>query len=73
MKNDITQAEYESALEVAGFHHCPFFPGHVHTTMKDGTLAHFCEAAAQDQFETRREVLADLIQSRDWEEREAAK
>ena len=67
MKRDYTQAEYEVALEQAGFTRDDF-PGHVATRFADGTVGHICEAAAQDMFDTRREVLADLIGTRDWED-----
>ena len=65
-QQDYTEAEYEVALEQAGFRRCDF-PGHVQTTFANGSVGHICEAAAQDMFETRREVLADLIATRDWE------
>jgi hypothetical protein len=65
---DYTKAEYEAALVWAGFRRCDF-PGHVEFTMSNGEVAHFCEAAAKDMFDTRREVLADLKASVEWEEK----
>jgi len=63
---DLTEAEYEQALLDNGFTRGRL-PGHVSTKFADGTVGHISEAAAQDMFPTRREVLADLIATRDWE------
>lgn len=63
---EYTEAQYEQALVDNGFTRGDF-PGHVKTTFADGSVGHICEAAAQDMFETRREVLADLIATRHWE------
>ncbi len=66
MKRDYTKTEYEQALLDAGFTRGDL-PGHVKTTFADGSVGHICEAAAQDMFDTRREVLVDLIATRHWE------
>jgi hypothetical protein len=66
MEQDYTQPQYEAALLEAGFFY-DGFAGHVATTI-NGEVVHICEAAAQDMFDTRREVLADLIATRKWEQ-----
>ncbi len=66
-KQDFTAEEYEQALLDAGFCRSGL-AGHVLTKFANGTVGHICEASAQDMFDTRREVLADLIATRDWED-----
>jgi hypothetical protein len=68
MKQDYTQAEYEQALTDNGFTRDDAMTSyHVRTQDKDGNWFNINEGAAFDMFETRREVLADLIATRDWE------
>jgi len=65
---EYTPEQYEQALVEAGFHRS-LMPGHVVTTLKNGTVAHFCEAASQDDygFGAYRSILADLCEQRAWE------
>jgi len=64
---DLTPSEYEVGLREALLEHSVKFPGHVFTVLSNGRIAHFCEAAALDMFDTRREALADLIATVAWE------
>jgi len=66
LPGDFTEAQYEQALVDNGFTRSDLL-GHVKTSFADGTVGHICEAAAQDMYTTRREVLADLIATRHWE------
>jgi len=65
---EYTPEQYEQALVAAGFRRS-LIPGHVVTTLKNGHIAHFCEAASQDDFGfgSYRSILADLCGQRAFE------
>lgn len=66
--SDFTHTEYERALLSNGFERCRCISSHhLHSALNDGTLAHFNEAAAEDDCNTLREQLAYLIDARDYE------
>ena len=66
--DDYTRTEYEQALVENGFtREGAVTPYHVRTQDKAGNWFNINEGAAFDMFKTRREVLADLLATRDWE------
>lgn len=65
---DLSPSEYEMALFEAGFRRCDM-PGHLQVTSPNGVVYHISEAAAEDDCEgIRREMLAYLIDTKEYED-----
>ena len=65
---DYTPAQYETALRQAGFTRCDCISSyHLHTKLVDGSVAHFNEAAAEDDCTTLRARVQYLVDARDFE------
>ena len=71
-KQDMTEKQYEVALEAAGFNRADSkLPGHVRTTLSDGSTAHFIEVGyigdTAEEDPSYMGTLRTLLEARAWE------